>query len=79
MGCRGLSSVITGAGDLGDCFCCVLSRGRIGSERARTSVASVDLVGAEAFTDTLSSYAASLRAAGITAHNRFNSSEAAAD
>jgi len=57
----------------------VSSRGKTGSERVRASIASVDLASAEVFADALSSYAVPLRSVGITTHNRFNSSEAAAD
>lgn len=55
------------------------SRGKTGSERVRASIASVDLASAEVFADALSSYAVPLRSVGITTHNRFNPSEAAAD
>jgi hypothetical protein len=57
----------------------VVEGGKTGSERVRASIASAALAGAEVFADTLSSYAVPLRSVGITTHNRFNSSEAAAD
>ena len=80
---RGLSrlkiGVVTGANDLGDCFCCVASRGKTGTEGVRRSVAGVDLAGSEVSTDMLCSYVVPLRAAGVAAHNRYNSSEATED
>jgi hypothetical protein len=53
--------------------------GETGSERVRASIVSVDLASAEVFADALSSYAVPLKSVGITTHNRFNPSEAAAD
>jgi transposase-like protein len=80
---RGLSrlkiGVVAGANDLGDCFCCVASRGKTGTEGVRRSVAGVDLAGSEVSTDMLCSYVVPLRAAGVAAHNRYNSSEATED
>lgn len=78
-GRRGLSrpevGIVTGVNDLGDCFCCVASRGKTGAAGARASVAGVDLAGSEVSTDMLASNVVPLRAARVAAHNRFNAGE----
>lgn len=82
-GRRGLSrlkvGVVTGVNDLGDCFCCVASRGKTGAAGVRASAAGVDLAGSEVSTDMLASHVVPLRAAGVAAHNRFNAGEAGED
>lgn len=82
-GRRGLSKlkigVVTGVNDLGDCFCCVASRGKTGTGGVVSSLSGVDLAGSEVSTDMLASYVRPLRAAGVAAHNRFNASEAGPD
>lgn len=73
------AGVVTGADDLGDCFCCVASRGKTGAEGVRRSVAGVDLAGAEVSTDMLCSHVVPPGAAGVAAHNRHDPGEATED
>lgn len=80
---RGLSKekacVLTGASDLGDCFCRLVGRGKAGSEQVRAGIGGVPLAGATVSTDLLASYVAPLAEAGALAHNRYGSKGAGED